>query len=54
MPEGFDEPVESRNEPIREKTKASVLDKLHRADAELKARRSERSERKKKKRDIEL
>ena len=40
--------------PIREKTKASVLDKLHRADAELKARRSEQPEGKKKNRGMEL
>ena len=40
--------------PIREKTKASVLDKLHWADAELKARRPERPEGKKKNRGMEL
>ena len=40
--------------PIREKTKASVLDKLHRADAELKARRSDQPEGKKRNRGMEL
>ena len=40
--------------PIREKTKSSVLDKLHRADPELKARRSEQPKGKKKDRDMEL
>jgi len=43
-----------RLKPIREQTKGSVLDKLHRADAELKARRTEQAEVKKKNRDMEL
>ena len=40
--------------PVREKTKTSVLDKLHRTDAELKARRQEHPGQKKKNRGMVL
>ena len=40
--------------PIREKTRTSVLDKLHRTDAELKARRQEHPGQRRKNRGMEL